>query len=173
MLRAAKLDAQLYEEVEADKSAMPQAIIVVVLSSLAFGIGIIDIYGSSAILRITIISLISWFVWAYVIYFIGVKILPTPETVSDHGELLRTIGFSCSPGILRVLVLLPFVGPLIFIIIEAWTLIAMVIAVRQALDYKSTFRAFIVCVIGWVMYRLSRYLLATIFGVAGTINIYG
>lgn len=166
MLRAAMLDAQLYEEVEADKSAIPQAIIVVVLSSLALGIGTIDIYGSSAILTITIISLISWFVWAYVIYFIGVKFLPTSDTVSDHGELLRTVGFSYSPGVLRVLVLLPFVGPIIFIIVEAWTLIAMVIAVRQALDYKSTIRAVIVCMIGWVVYSMSRYLLATIFGVA-------
>lgn len=165
MIRAAKLDADLYEEVEADKSAIKQAIIVVVLSSVAFGIGTIDLYGIKGVISITVISLITWFLWAYVVYFIGVKILPTPETKSDHGELLRTIGFSHSPGVLRILLIIPLIGPLIFFVVEIWTLVAMVIAVRQALDYTSTYRAFGVCVIGWIIYSISRYILAIIFGV--------
>ena len=40
MIRAAKLDVSLYEEVEADTGATGQAMLVVVLSSLAAGIGI-------------------------------------------------------------------------------------------------------------------------------------
>jgi len=39
MIGAAKLDVHIYEEVEADKGAIGQALLVVVLSSIAGGIG--------------------------------------------------------------------------------------------------------------------------------------
>ncbi len=102
IIRAAKLDIHLYEEVEADKGAMGQAMGVVVLSSIAAGIGSIARGGISGILIGTIMALIGWYVWAYLIYFIGTKLLPEPQTKADHSELLRTIGFSSSPGLIRV-----------------------------------------------------------------------
>ena len=151
MIRAAKLDANLYEEVEADKSAMGQAMWVVVLSSVAAGIGSIGTMGISGLLIGTIVALIGWFVWAFITYFVGAKILPEPQTNADYGELLRTIGFSSSPGIIRILGIIPLLGSVISIIAGIWMLIAMVIAVRQALDYKSTGRAVGVCLIGWVV----------------------
>ena len=46
IIRACKLDSNLYEEVEADKSATTQAAIVVVLSILALGVGTFFNYGS-------------------------------------------------------------------------------------------------------------------------------
>ena len=98
MLRAAKLDADLYEEVEADKSAMPQAMGVVVLSSVAAGIGSIGTGGAGGILMGIIASLAGWYIWAYLTYLIGTKLLPEPQTKADYGELLRTVGFSSSPG---------------------------------------------------------------------------
>ena len=106
IIRACKLDVSLYEEVEADKSATYQAAGVVVLSSLAAGVGAISL-GASNFLLAPLLSLVSWYVWAYIIYFIGAKLFPEPTTVADHGELLRTIGFSSAPGLIRVLVLLP------------------------------------------------------------------
>ena len=39
---------------------------------------------------------------------------------------------------------------LVFMVAGIWMLIAMVIVVRQALDYKSTPRAIGVCIIGWI-----------------------
>ncbi len=151
MIRAAKLDANLYEEVEADKSAMGQAMWVVILSSVAAGIGSIGTTGIAGLLIGTIVALIGWFVWAFITYFIGTKILPEQQTSADYGELLRTIGFSSSPGIIRVLGIIPFLGSVINIVAGIWMLIAMVVAVRQALDYKSTGRAVGVCLIGWVV----------------------
>ena len=50
IIRASKLDVNLYEEVEADKGAMGQAMGVVVLSSLAAGIGSIGKGGLLGIL---------------------------------------------------------------------------------------------------------------------------
>ena len=166
MLRAAKLDIHLYEEVEADKGAMGQAIIVVVLSSAAAGIGSIGMgaAGPGSIMIGMIAALASWYVWAYLTYFIGTKLLPEPQTQADHGELLRTIGFSSSPGLIRVLGIIPGFGKVVFMAASIWMLVAMVVAVRQALDYKSTWRAAGVCVIGWIIQTMLIMLLFSLFG---------
>ena len=164
IVRAAKLDVNLYEEVEADKGAMSQAMGVVVLSSVAAGIGSIGTTGIKGIIIGAIIALIAWYIWAYITYFIGVKILPEPQTKADHGELLRTIGFSSSPGLLRILAIIPGIGGIIFMIASVWMLVAMVIAVRQALDYQSTLRAVGVCMIGWVIQAIILAILFTVLG---------
>ncbi|MBU4343511.1 MAG: YIP1 family protein [Candidatus Omnitrophica bacterium] len=164
IIRAAKLDVNLYEEVEADKGAMGQAMGVVVLSSIAAGVGIIGRGGVGGIFIGTIAALIGWYVWAYLIYLIGTKLLPGPQTKADHGELLRTIGFSSSPGLIRVLGIIPGLGGVVFLAASIWMLVAMVIAVRQALDYNSTLRAVGVCVIGWIIQTAILVLLFSILG---------
>ncbi len=164
IIRAAKLDVHLYEEVEADKGAMGQAMGVVVLSSIAAGVGTIARGGLGGMLIGTILALVGWYVWAYVTYFIGTKFLPEPQTKADYGELLRTIGFSSSPGLIRVLSIIPGLGPVVFLVASIWMLVAMIIAVRQALDYESTLRAVGVCVIGWIIQALILMLLLSIFG---------
>jgi len=151
IIRAVKLDVSLYEEVESDKGAMGQAMGVVVLSSLAAGIGIISSEGVGAILMGTVSALIGWYAWSYIVYFIGTRILPEPQTKADYGELLRTIGFSSSPGLIRVFGIIPGLTGIVLLIASIWMLIAMVIAVRQALDYSGTGRAVGVCVIGWII----------------------
>ncbi len=151
MVRAAKLDPQLYEEVEADKAALGQAMGVVVLASVAGGVGSGGLGGLSGFFIGTVGSLIGWFIWAGLTYLIGTRLLPEPETRADLGELLRTIGFSSSPGLVRVLGLIPGITGIVFLISGIWMLVAMIIAVRQALDYRSTLRAVGVCVIGWIV----------------------
>ncbi len=154
LLRAAKLDASLYEEVEADKGAMGQAMAVVVLSSIAAGVGGIEKAGIGGVFTGTILALIGWYIWAYLTYIIGTRLLPMPETEADYGELLRTIGFSSSPGLIRVLGIIPGLTGIVFMVAGVWMLVAMVIAVRQALDYQSTLRAVGVCIIGWIIQAL-------------------
>jgi len=164
IIRAAKLDVALYEEVEADKSALGQAMGVVVLSSIAAGIGSTSKAGLLGMLMMVLVTLIGWYIWAYLAYFIGTKLLPGPQTKADHGELLRTIGFSSSPGLIRVLGIIPVLRSIVFSIAAIWMLVAMVIAVRQALDYKSTLRAIGVCAIGWIVYVLLFMLLSLLLG---------
>ncbi len=164
IVRAAKLDVNLYEEVEADKGAMVQAMGVVVLSSIAAGIGSIGTIGAKGIIIGAVTALIAWYVWAYITYFVGAKILPEPQTKADHGELLRTIGFSSSPGLIRVLAIIPGLTGIIFMITSIWMLIAMVIAVRQALDYQSTLRAIGVCIIGWIIQAIILMILFAVLG---------
>ncbi len=165
MIRASKLDVSLYEEVEADKGSMGQAVIIVVLSSVAAGIGSLGVFGIEGLIVTTIAALVGWFIWAFLTFFIGTKLLPEPETKTDMGEMLRTIGFSSSPGVLRILGVIPVVGAIISFAVGIWMLVAMIIAVRQALDYKSTWRAVGVCVIGFIVYLVIMTFLFTIIGV--------
>ena len=167
IIRAAKLDVHLYEEVEADKGAMGQAMAVVILSSIAGGIGTPAGLGLGGILIGTIAALVAWYIWAFLTYYIGTKLFPEPQTKADVGELLRTIGFSSSPGLIRVLGIIPFLRGLVFLVAGVWMLVAMVIAVRQALDYQSTLRAVGVCMIGWIAQALVLMLLFYFLGGAG------
>ena len=163
MIRAAKLDVNLYEEVEADKEAMGQALAVVVLSSLAAGIGSYGTTGLNGLLLGTVGALVGWFIWAFITFFVGTRLLPEPQTEADYGQLLRTIGFSSSPGVLRILGVVPVLGAIIFIVCGIWMLVAMIIAVRQALDYKSTWRAVGVCIIGWVIQMFVVWIAFSLF----------
>ena len=162
MIRAAKLDVDFYEKVEADKGMFGQAMAVVVLSSIAAGIGSIGQAGAAGILTGTIAALIGWFIWAYLTYFIGTRFLAEPQTKADYGELLRTIGFSSSPGVIRILGIIPGLNVIVNLVAGIWMLIAMVVAVRQALDYKSTGRAVGVCIIGWIVQMLIFMLIFSI-----------
>ena len=167
IIRAAKLDVHLYEEVEADKGAMGQAMTVVILSSIAGGIGTPARLGLGGILIGTIAALVAWYIWAFLTYLIGTKLLPEPQTKADVGELLRTIGFSSSPGFIRVLGIIPFLRGIVFLVAGVWMLVAMIIAVRQALDYQSTLRAVGVCIIGWIAQAAVLMLLFYFLGGTG------
>ena len=161
--RAARLDARLFEEVENDPRATAQAVGVVVLAAVAAGVGS-GARGFGELALGTVAALGSWFVWAYLAYWIGTRLLPEPATRANHSELLRTVGFASAPGVLRVLGVIGPARGLLFTVAGLWMLVATVIAVRQALDYKSTWRAVGVAAIGWVV---QAALLATLLWLLG------
>ena len=166
IIRAAKLDARLYEEVEADRDATGQAVAVVVLSAVAAGIGTLGTGGLVGIVTGTIAALVGWVVWAFLTYFIGTRLLPEPQTKADYGELLRTLGFASAPGLIRVFGIIPGIAGILFLVAGIWMLVATVIAVRQALDYTSTPRAVGVVLIGWVVQVGIIMLAAPLFGLS-------
>src|SRR5262245_49103807 len=151
MIGSAQLNARSYEEVETDTSASVQAIAVVLLSSAAaaVGTGIRDLGSTMALLFVAILS---WIIWVLLTLVIGTQLLPEEKTQANFGQMLRTTGFSATPGILRVFGLVPVVGNLIFVAASIWMLLSFVVAVRQALDYTSTARAFAVCLLGWLIH---------------------
>lgn len=167
IIRAAKLDVSLYEEVEADTTALGQAMGVVILSSMAAGVGSVSQVGPGGVLMGTLAALVGWYLWAYLTYLIGTRLLPEPQTRANYGELLRTIGFSSSPGLIRVLGIIPGIGILFFYAASIWMLVAMVIAVRQSLDYSGTVRALGVCAIGWIIQVVLMWMLFTLLGASG------
>ena len=150
---AARLDPHVYEEVEADSTATFQAMTVVVLSALATGIGALGATdGGVRSLIVGVLGGVAWWaIWAFTTYFIGTTLFRTPETEANWGQLARTTGFAQSPGIVRILGIIPGIGPVLFFAASWWQLAAMVIAVRQALDYQSTWRALGVVAVGFVV----------------------
>ena len=171
LIGALAIDPVTYEEVEADRSATGQAMLVVVLSSVGAGIGDQRIgargLGSGSprsMVFISAVSLLAWAAWALLTYQIGVRVMPEPDTHADVGELLRTIGFSAAPGMLRVFGIVPGAAIPAFAITAIWMLVAMIVAVRQALDYKSTARAVAVCGLGWALAIAIAVGLGLVFG---------
>ena len=162
VFRAIKIDVDLYEEVEKDKSATVQAGAVVGLSSLAAGVGALQL-GVSNFLLAPVLSLLSWYVWAYIIYFVGVKLFGGPKTKSDHGELLRTIGFSSAPGLIRVFGVTPDLMTVTFIGSAFWMLACMVVAVKSALDYDSMWKALGVVIVAWLFQAFFLFLVIVLF----------
>jgi hypothetical protein len=157
---AAKLNVPIFEEIEADRTATGQALIIVVLSNLAAGVGVTERLFDAPVLHRVVLALIFWVFWAIATYIVGVYLMPEPQTETNVGELLRTIGFAASPGILRIFGIIPVVGPTVYAASTVWMLVAIVIAIRQALDYKSTGRAVVVCVIT----GLIGMIMAALFG---------
>ena len=166
---AARLDARTYEEVEADPTAMGQAMAVVAASALAAGVGSIG-NGATGAVAAVVGGFVGWFLWAVVTWLVGTKLLPEPGTSADLGQMLRTIGFSAAPGLLNVLGIIPLLGLFVWFVAAIWQLVAMVVAVRQALDYRSTGRAVLVCVIGWVFYIIVFVGLAMVMGIGSVIG---
>lgn len=163
VIGATLLHADSYEEIESDRSAGRPAFLIVAASAAAAGIGSFQNGGLVGIFWTTVAGLVGWWVWAWVAMMIGTRLLPGPDTEADHGELLRTLGFAAAPGLLRVFGFIPGLNPWLYLITGVWMLFAMVVAIRQALDYQGTGRAIAVCVIGWPieMLFLVASLLAT------------
>ena len=150
---AALLNPAIYEEVEADPTATLQAMAVVALSSLAAGVGALGLAGvrMTALAGISLLAFAVWVIWAVLTLQIGTRIFPSRRTQADIGQLLRTIGFASAPGILRVAGIIPGTTTVVFVVTAIWMLMAMIVAIRQALDYTSTARAVGVCALGWAL----------------------
>lgn len=165
IVRAARLEPALYEEVEADRAATGEALAVVVLSSVAGGLSALGQGGLRGLVMGTLGDVIGWVIMALTILFVGTKLLAGPQTRADLGELLRTMGYASSPGLIRVVGIIPGAGWIANPVALLWVLAATVIAVRQALDFPSTGRAVAVCIVGWVLYFVATMFL---FALAGT-----
>jgi hypothetical protein len=165
LIGAASLDAAIYEEVESDPNATAQAMSVVVLSSIALGIGARGLGGgTSEIAFFGVIALVAWAAWALLMFELGARLLPGRRTRSNPYELLRTVGFAATPGFAGVLASVPQVAIPVMAGTCVWMVAAMVVAVRQALDYESTGRAIAVCLLGWVLAMTLALGLGLVFG---------
>ncbi len=151
LLGAAALRSATYEEVEADRGATLQALVVVLLAGLGTGVGWAgtDVDRVWATIVLSALAVAAWIAWALLTYLIGFHLLPESQTSANPGELLRTLGFAQVPPIFNALGAVPGVGAPVLALTAVWALAAMVVAIRQALDDTNTLRAVGVCVMGW------------------------
>lgn len=152
IIRAAKLETALYEEVEADESALGQALAVVALASMATVVGLTGRFHLFELASALALGTLAWAGWSAIAFVVGGRVCPEPQTQANWGELLRTTGFATAPGILSLLGVFPAFQGLITFVASIWILLAFSVAVRQALDYQSMMRAIGVCFVGWVLY---------------------
>jgi len=167
---AAALDRGTYEGIEHDRAATLQAIVVVMASSVAAGIGASgwDRPQPAILLAVAGLALVTWIAWAVVILQIGGRYFAERQTQVDLGQLLRTIGFAASPGLLQVFALFPSITAPVYIVSWLWMLAAMTVAVRQALDFRSTGRALAVCGVAFALVMGMAIILALLFGPAAS-----
>lgn len=170
LIRAAKLDVSLYQEIIEDAGTLNQALIVVFIYSMAAAYGSFGRVGATGTNIGMITTLLGWYVWAFSTYIVGARMLPEARTQSDRKALLRVLGFASAPGILRVLGFIPGLGIVVLLAAAGWMIAAATVGVKQALNYESTFRALGVCIIGMIISAVFQGLLFIMlfsaFGVA-------
>ena len=147
------LDAGAYEDIESDRGAGASAVLVIALACAAgaFAAKSLSVAGSAGFAIAMLMMIGWWIVWAMLITAIGTRLLPEPQTRSNPSELLRSIGFAAAPGTLYAFAAIPVAAAYVFVLVSVWMIAATVIAVRQALDYTTTWRAAAVCVIAWLL----------------------
>jgi hypothetical protein len=162
MIGAALLRPHTYEEIEHDSAATMQAAIVVVIVALATGIGSIGL-GITALIFGIVSGIAQWAIWAFVTFILGTTLFKTPATEANWAQLARTTGFAQTPGLLRVFGAIPFIGPVLAVIGTVWQLAAMIVAVKQALDYTSVWRAVAVVVVGFILVAILNLIFGSLF----------
>jgi hypothetical protein len=170
LFRAAKLDARLYEEVIADPKTMFQAMMAVFIYSAASAYGGFGRAGVAGINFAMITTIVGWYIWAFSAYFVGVRLLPEAGTKEDRKAVLRAMGFASSPGLIRMLGLIPGFTGVTLLIASVWMFVAAVVAIKQAMNYQSIYRAVAVCMIAWFIGAIFQGLmyvsLLSVFGIS-------
>ncbi len=166
LMGAAMLDGGTYEQLEADRHATWQAMLVVVLSSAAAGLGVgLQAWaGPAGFARVGAVALVTWVAWAVLTLQIGSRMLPQAQTRSDTGEMMRTIGFAAAPGLLQVFGVIPGVALPVFAITTVWMFAAMVVAIQHALDYTNVGRALAVCLVAAMIVLAFSFGISILFG---------
>ncbi len=175
MIGAALFNRQTYEEIEADQDALGQAVLVVMLVTLCGVVGAIigGLLGDASLLGIIVVAIgglvfgiIRWALWVSVMYLVGGKMLRTSDTQTSWAEVGRVIGFAYTPGVLSIFSFVPGIGILFPILGALWTLVAVTVAVRQAMDFESTGRAIgvvllsaVIGFIPWIIIQIIEVLL--------------
>jgi hypothetical protein len=160
MTGAMLLDADTYEEVEADTSAIGQATLIVALVAVGGALGSWWLHAvhrgiplSVALLPVVLEvlePLVLWVGCSFFAYAVGATFFRGPETETDFREVLRTVGFAFTPALFRIVAfLMPGIqsafglgdsaAPRVVLafVLETWVLVAGVVAVRQALDFTT------------------------------------
>ncbi len=161
MVGAMRADVKTFQEIEADPTAIGQAVTVIVIAGVASLVGNIFRSGVFLGMMFLVVSLVGYALWSLLVVLIGTKLMPEPTTKADFNEAFRVIGFTAAPGVFNVLAIVPFLGPLISFVISLWMLVIGVIAVREVLDYSNTGRAIIVCLIAIVAVWIVTFFILT------------
>jgi hypothetical protein len=174
VIGALRLQAATFEEVEHDAAATSQAAIIIIASGISSAIpGLMYLsligFGGAAFGFVAgiVMRIIGWVVGSYVLLLVGTKLMPGKNTEADLGQLLRCTGFAAAPLLGGIILIIPFLGWLIYFLLCLLAIAATVVAVKAALDYDDIVKAIIVTVIAWVIVFVVMMILAAILAAIG------
>ena len=171
IIRAIKLDATFYEEVEQDASYDSDSLAVVLLASLLGAIGglirlaMTGNIGQAILTFIVaaVLTIVGFYLWVYVAHFVGTKLF---KGTGEVGNVKRALGFSYAPQILNILGFIPCLGGLIGLVAWILTMIAGVIALRQSLNQDNT-NAILTAVVSAIVVFIVTAVIGAVFAAIG------
>ena len=171
VIRAAKLDVSLYDEVIEDRSALTQALGVVVLSGLAAAAVKTGAEGYDFLLKSAVLAVVGWFLWSLLIFLVGTKLFQEPKTDVKPGQVLRAIGFSTAPGLALLFGLVPYIGFFVEVVAKIWMFLAIFVAVKQSLGYRTVSKAVVVCLFSVIVVIFFLIVFVSISSVASATSL--
>ncbi|MBW2610956.1 MAG: YIP1 family protein [Deltaproteobacteria bacterium] len=169
MIRAAKLDASLFEELLNDPTTQGQSVWVVAIFAMATGFGMFSRAGATAVNICLLTTFFAWYLWAFTLYFISTYLLRgTAAAKVDRKTIMRVMAFANAPGVLRLLGVIPPVTGIVFIVTAVWSIVASVIGIKQAFKLPHTGKAILLCAGTWLLsFFVQSLLLIMLFSVFG------
>lgn len=173
VMRLARLDTTVFEEVRDDQSETIPAIIVAAVSTLIAGLGgflwlVIDdggfngisIDGGDAFLKTfllgSIFAIVLWLVWVAVAFFVLVQVFREP---ADIQSLFRTMGYGAIPLAGTILMFVPAISFGIALLFMVMFFVMQVYAVQAATGTTAD-RALLASGAGFAVYAIILALLA-------------
>ncbi|MBW4632136.1 MAG: YIP1 family protein [Iphinoe sp. HA4291-MV1] len=153
------LNASLYENARNTPKTHRLALTIVILAALSHALGstvilIINLASLPVMIVALVIDALSivagYYFWTFSIWKVGQWLKPIDP---NYGDLLSPIGFAYAPQVLNFLTVIPLLGRPIELILAVWSLLAVIVAVRQGLDISTT-RAAIICLLGWPLIQI-------------------
>lgn len=157
---ALALDANFYENARNTPRNHRLALTIVILAAVSHALGsAVILLINRATLPILVIALLidgisvvgGYYFWTLTILKIGQWLKPIDPT---YGDLLSPIGFAYAPQVLNFLTLIPLLGRPIERVLTVWSLLAVIVAVRQGLDINTRWAA-LICLVGWPLIQLA------------------
>ena len=176
VMRAALLDKEFYKEAEVDTSLNQEALLVVIIVSIAGGIGLFlgSLFGGKiggailALIVSTAVGIANYFIWAYVTHFIGTNMF---KGEAEPDELLRVLGYASGPRILSLFVFIPFLGGILNLGGNIWALVVGFFSVQEALDLDTT-ETLVTVVMGWVVVFIISAIITSVLG-GSVLSVFG
>ena len=142
IFKSIKLDKTLYSDNRNfGEASIYYAGLIMILDGIAGAFAANTII-KTAIAMSGLTAILTWFVWAILIFVIGVKLFPDKQTKVSFKKVLTAVGFAHAPGLLRFFAITPDLMITIIFLTQFWIFAALIISTKQILNLKSNFKSF-------------------------------
>ena len=142
VFKSIKLDKSLYSDNKNfGEASIYFAGMIMILDGIAGAVAANTVI-KTAVAMSGLTAILTWFIWAILIFVIGVKIFPDKQTKVSFKKVLTGVGFAHAPGLLRFFAITPeLMIPIVFLT-QFWIFASLIISTREILNLKSNFKSF-------------------------------